>query len=102
MEYKIDFDALEWSFPISGVRHKKFSFQNQKLRLVEYTPDMEPHWCDRGHAGYILEGQLQIEFEDGTRVFNAGDGIVIPDGPDHKHKATIVSRVVRAVFIEKD
>ena len=100
MKYKIDFDSVQWSSPIDGVRHKIFPFQDKKLRLVEYSSDMEPHWCDRGHAGYILEGRFQIEFTDGTEVFDSGDGLVIPDGPDHKHKATVLSKIVRAVFIE--
>lgn len=100
MKYKIDFDAIQWSSPMDGVRHKIFLFNDKKLRLVEYSADMEPHWCDRGHTGYILDGQFQIEFNDSVQVFNAGDGIVIPDGLDHKHKARVLSRIVRAVFIE--
>ncbi|MBN2184919.1 MAG: hypothetical protein JW746_06285 [Candidatus Krumholzibacteriota bacterium] len=100
MKYKIDFDSIRWSSPIAGVRHKVFPFQDKKLRLVEYSSDMEPHWCDRGHAGYILEGRFQIEFAEGTEVFGPGDGVVIPDGPDHRHKATVLSEIVMAVFIE--
>ena len=100
MNYKIDFDSIQWTSPMEGVRHKIFPFQDKKLRLVEYSSVMEPHWCDRGHAGYILEGRFQIEFTDTIQIFNAGDGIVIPDGPDHKHRATVLSEVVRAVFIE--
>jgi quercetin dioxygenase-like cupin family protein len=85
---------------MDGVRHKLFSFNDKYLRLVEYSSEMEPHWCERGHIGYILDGRFQIEFNDGVRIFNSGDGIVIPDGPDHKHKAKVLSDVVRAVFIE--
>jgi mannose-6-phosphate isomerase-like protein (cupin superfamily) len=62
---------------------------------------MEPHWCERGHAGLILEGQFQIEFADGTEVFNAGDGIAIPHGSEHRHRATVLSSPVRAVFVEE-
>lgn len=100
MKYRIDFDSVEWSSPMDGVRHKLVPYQDKKLRLVEYSSDMEPHWCERGHVGYILDGQFQIEFADGVRIFNAGDGVVIPDGPDHKHRATVISNVVRAIFIE--
>ena len=45
-------------------------------------------------------GQFQIEFNDGAQVFNAGDGIVIPGGPEHRHKATASSAIVRAIFVE--
>lgn len=85
---------------MDGVRHKLFPFQERVLRLVEYSSDMEPHWCERGHAGLILEGEFQIEFNDGTQIFNASDGIVIPGGPEHRHKATVSSGIVRAVFVE--
>ena len=85
---------------MDGVRHKVFPFQERRLRLVEYSSDMEPHWCERGHAGYILEGVFQIEFTNGTQIFNAGDGIAIPGGPEHRHKATVSSATVRAVFVE--
>ena len=100
MNYKCDFESLQWTFPMDGVRDKVFSFQEGRLRLVEYSSDMEPHWCERGHVGYMLEGQFQIEFDDGTKVFDAGDGIVIPRGPEHRHRATVLSAIVRAVFVE--
>ena len=100
MKYKVEFDSIPWSSPMDGVRHKIFPFSDKKLRLVEYTSDMKPHWCERGHAGYILEGQFQIEFTSSTQVFNAGDGVVIPDGAKHRHRARVLSEFVRAVFIE--
>jgi len=70
------------------------------LRLVEYATDMQPHWCEKGHIGYLLEGTLEIRFESGALVFNAGDGIFIPAGKDHRHTARPVSDLVRAVFVE--
>ena len=100
MKHKIGFDSIEWSSPIDGVRHKVFRFEDKILRLVEYSSDMEPHWCDRGHAGYILEGRFQIEFAGHTEVIESGDGMVIPGGPDHRHRATVLSDTVKAVFIE--
>lgn len=100
MKYGCDFESAQWTFPINGVRHKVFPFQEKQLRLVEYSSEMEPHWCERGHAGYILEGRFQIEFTDGTQVFAAGNGVAIPGGPEHKHRATVLSTVVRAVFVE--
>jgi hypothetical protein len=101
MKHRFDFEPVPWASPMSGIRHKIFPFEDRRLRLVEYSADMEPHWCERGHAGLILEGQFQIEFADGTEVFNAGDGIAIPDGSEHRHRATVLSAPVRAVFVEQ-
>ena len=62
---------------------------------------MAPHWCSVGHVGLILEGHFEIEFDSGTQVFEAGDGVVIPQGKTHRHRARVVSDVVRAIFVEK-
>jgi quercetin dioxygenase-like cupin family protein len=69
--------------------------------VVEYFPDMPPHWCEKGHVGYILEGEFEIEFDNTTHVFRQGDGLFIPDGAEHRHRARVLSDVVRAIFVER-
>jgi len=100
-QYKTDFDKLDWESPISGVRHKYLDQKGMRMRLVEYSEQMPPHWCDKGHYGYVLEGQLELEFENSKIVFNKGDGIFIPDGPDHKHKGKVLTETAWVFFIEK-
>ena len=73
----------------------------EKPTRSQYYREMEPHWCDRGHVGMILEGTLEIEFRDGKLTFSRGDGVFIPEGAEHSHRAVVVSEVVRAVFIER-
>ena len=97
---RIDFDAIEWESPMPGVRQKAFVQNARRVRLVEYTTGMAPHWCSRGHYGYILEGRFEIEFDDRTEIFEAGDGVFIPDGEEHRHRARVVGEVVRALFVE--
>ncbi len=101
-QYKVDWDAIEWQTPLAGVRFKAFRQGNKQLRLVEYTVEfVEPDWCSRGHIGYVLEGLLEIDF-DGTSVgFGPGDGMFIPAGREHKHKAIILSDTVRVVLVEE-
>jgi mannose-6-phosphate isomerase-like protein (cupin superfamily) len=98
--YKISFDMLEWSEAIPGVRHKIYADGPRILRLVEYTSKMEPHWCSKGHVGLILDGRFEIEFHDSKNIFEAGDGVFIPSGEEYKHRATVLTDVVRAIFIE--
>ena len=100
MPYKVDFQSIAWETPMSGLRHKVFQEGERRLRLVEYAKDMKPHWCEKGHVGYVLEGTLEIEFESGVLVFDAGDGIFIRPGKDHKHAARVISDRVRVVFVE--
>ena len=99
-DYRVDFAELEWQSPREGVRQKAIIDQGRKLRLVEYSTSMPPHWCEKGHFGCILEGRFEIEFDDGTRIFEAGDGVFIPDGAAHRHRAVALSETVRAIFVE--
>jgi hypothetical protein len=100
-EYKADFAQLEWSSPMGGVRHKCVDRGDQRLRLVEYSRAMPPHWCSRGHCGYVLEGEIEIEYETGSVTYQRGDGIMIPDGSAHSHRARAVSDRVLVVFVER-
>lgn len=101
VQYKADFDKLEWESPIEGVRHKYIDQNNLRIRLVEYSKEMPPHWCEKGHYGYLIEGQMEIEYENSKIIYKAGDGIFIPDGPDHKHRGRVLSEKMLVFFIEK-
>lgn len=83
-----------------GVRHKIYRVESRVLRLVQYSRDMLPHWCDRGHIGHIVEGQLRIEFKTGIEDFAPGDALFIPTGPEHAHRAVPNTPVVTALFVE--
>ena len=100
MEYRVDFSALAWERPIPGVRAKMLRQEGRRIRLVEYTPAMEPHWCESGHYGCIVEGEFEIRFDDRTLVFRAGDGVFIPSGRAHRHMARALTPCVRALFVE--
>ncbi len=101
MNYKIDFESLPWETPIQGLRHRAIEQDGKLLRLAEFTRDMEPHWCEKGHWGYIIEGRIEINFENESYIYNSGDGVFIPPGGEHKHKAKILTDIVRAVFVEE-
>jgi quercetin dioxygenase-like cupin family protein len=68
--------------------------------MVEYSRDLPPHWCEKGHIGYVLEGRIEIEFAHECHVYSSGDGVFIPNGPEHKHKGKIISETVTIVFVE--
>lgn len=101
MSYRIDFCALGWEAPMEGLRFQAVRRDRKQLRLVEYTEAMEPHWCEKGHIGSILAGTFEIEFPNCTLVFEAGDGVFIPPGPEHRHRARVLAGPVRALFVEE-
>jgi quercetin dioxygenase-like cupin family protein len=98
--YRIDFEALPWEIPIEGVRHKVLRQGNRRLRLVEYSAAMPLHWCDAGHIGYMLQGEIEIQFEHEKVTFASGDGVFIPAGHEHRHQARVRSGTATIVFVE--
>jgi len=101
MKYLVDFEALQWESPAPGIRHKLHRVDGRVLRLVEYSHEMEPHWCVRGHIGHIVDGCLEIEFPSGVIRFQTGDALFIPPGPKHAHRAAVVSSTATALFVEE-
>jgi ethanolamine utilization protein EutQ (cupin superfamily) len=100
--YKVDFEHLSWETPMKGLRFKVKRQGGRQLRLVEYTREMEPHWCEKGHIGYILEGIFEITFTDEILVFNPGDGVFIPSGKENKHMGKVLTDMVRVIFVEEN
>ena len=98
---KIDFDAIPWTSVMAGVREKAIKKDGKQIRLAEFTKDfVEPAWCKKSHVGYILEGQLEVDFNGRVVVFKAGDALVIPSGEIHKHMAKTVTDLVRVFLVE--
>lgn len=99
MQFLVDFNALSWETQ-TGFRHKIIKQGSNRLRLIEYTKHLEPHWCEKGHCGFVLDGKLEISFNTDVVVFNPGDGILIPDGAEYKHMLRILSDVARVFLVE--
>ena len=100
MKYKIDFNVLKPEIPFPGISHKYLDQDNIRVRLVEYSGTMEPHLCEKGHYGIILEGVMDIDFGSKVIRYEKGDGVFIPSGSEHKHKAIVISESTKALFIE--
>lgn len=100
--HRIEFESLPWESPAPGVRCKKCQRQDRRLRLVEFTKEfIEADWCTRGHAGYVLEGAIAVDFHGEDVVFLAGDGLCIPPGVEHGHKARAITDAVTLVLVDE-
>ena len=99
--FKVDFDSLDWQSPLPGARSKVYRDGPKQLRLVEFTREfIEPHWCEKGHVGFVLSGVLEIDFRGQPISYPEGSGIFIPSGSSSAHKARSVTPVVRLVLVE--
>lgn len=98
---RIDFSALDWEDHSTGVRFKGCVADGKQVRFVEVDPDCEQDWCVTGHAGYVLEGCMEVEFAaGGSETFNAGDGLIVRGGEAWRHRPRAVGSVVRLVLVE--
>lgn len=101
--YRIKFNEIPWEITPSGARFKVHKEGTRQLRLLEFGRDLNhPDWCVTGYIGYLLEGELEIEFDDETITYKAGDGIWISAGENHRHRPQTVSKKVLIVFFEEN
>lgn len=61
------------------------------------TLDFHNHNADE--MFYVIEGKLQIEFEDGITDLAEGDFIIVPKGTRHRPVAKSLSKIL---FIDKE
>lgn len=98
---RIDFKSIPWSTPATGVRFKVYKQDEKQLRLVEFTKEfVEPDWCKKGHIGFVLDGELEINFNGSLIIFKPGDGLFIPAGENNKHMARVLTEHVRLILME--
>ena len=99
--YRVDFETLPWESPATGVRFKAWRHNDQQIRIVEFGSDfVEPDWCTRTHAGYVLEGECVIDFPDQSVTYSQGDGVWLPTGESSRHKLRVPSGRATLILFE--
>ncbi len=100
-QFKVNFDYIKLESSQAGARFKAFSQNGKQIRFVEFTEDfIEKDWCIKSHIGFVLEGELEIDF-GGERVnYTSGQGIFILEGENNAHKARAVAPLVKVILVE--
>ncbi|MHC4435389.1 MAG: hypothetical protein ACYTBS_26460 [Planctomycetota bacterium] len=70
--HRVDFESMPWETPAAGVRCRS----------------------------YERKGRMEVDFDGRVAQFEAGDGLFIPAGQEHKHKGKVLTDVVRMVLVE--
>lgn len=104
MDYRLAFDDVSWEPTLDGTaRLKRIVHGGKIFRLVEITPISEhAHWCETGHVGMIVEGDLEIDFDGEKITMHAGDALSIPHGADDRHRPRALSERVLMFLIEDE
>jgi hypothetical protein len=86
----VDFEKINWEYPDTGIRYKKYMRDGQILRLLEFSEGfIEKDYCVKGHSAYVLEGSFALDFNGKVEKYKTGDIIFISKGEADKHKALI-------------
>jgi hypothetical protein len=100
-QHRILFDSLEWQDGIRGARFKAFRSGNKQLRLLEFTSEfVEPDWCEKGHIGFVVQGELEIDFHGHLVKYPEDSGIFIPAGSESAHKARSITPTATLFLVE--
>jgi len=81
----IDFTAASWQPGAHPLERKKTAAE-APVGLLEFAPGFEdPNPCRRGHAAYVIEGEIALVLEDGREVrARAGNAFHLDPGTVHR------------------
>jgi quercetin dioxygenase-like cupin family protein len=104
LDYRIDFSGVDWEPALAGTARLKRVLRGGKVfRLVEMTPaSLHPEWCEVGHTGMIVEGDIEIDFDGDKTIFHAGDALCIPAGTNDRHRPRALSDSAVMFLIEDE
>lgn len=72
---KVEFAELSWSDEAPGIRSKEATVEGCRWAIVEYEAEAHrDEWCEDGHRGYVLQGDIQYEFDDERTPLRASAG----------------------------
>ena len=83
----IRFADIEWEDDVPGIRDRAQTVDGARWALVEYAERASrEEWCEDGHRGFVLDGEMEYEFSDGRDPLRArkGDAFVLPAGVAHR------------------
>ena len=103
MDGTVDFDAVEWAADGVGIQAKAIRAAGSRWAVVEYGPTAErDEWCTDGHRGYVLEGAIEYDFEDGSPPLTCTQsrGFVLDAGKGHRGRNSI--HTVTRLFLIDD
>jgi hypothetical protein len=81
---KVPFDEFPWADDAPGIRAREVGVGGARWALVEYGEGVgREEWCEEGHRGYVLRGEIEYEFDDGHVPLRAkeGEAFLLPPAP---------------------
>jgi hypothetical protein len=84
---RLDFESLDWADDQPDIHSRARMELGQRWAIVEYEAGAaREEWCTDGHRGYVLAGQIEYEFDDGSPslALEQGQGFFLSAGTGHR------------------
>lgn len=97
------FADMAWEDDVPGIRDRAAPVDGSRWALVEYAPGAaRAQWCPDGHRGFVVDGAIEYEFDDGreTLVARAGDAFRLPGGPPQHRGSNLHDGPTRLFLID--
>jgi hypothetical protein len=81
---KVPFGELPWAEDAPGIRAREVGVGSARWALVEYGKGVgREEWCEEGHRGYVLRGEIEYQFDNGSAPLRAreGEAFLLPPAP---------------------
>ncbi len=96
----VPLDQQPWTKEAAGIRSRARDVAGDRWGIVEYAPGARrDEWCTDGHRGFVIDGHIRYEFDDGTPPLEAatGQAFVLPH--DQRHRGTNVADGPTRLFL---
>jgi hypothetical protein len=71
----VPFGEMEWTNDAPGIQAREAEVEGSRWAIVRYGEGVRrEEWCEQGHRGYVVEGGIEYEFDDGREPLRAVEG----------------------------
>ena len=99
----IELSGIAWIEDVPGMRAREASVEGRRWAIVEYAPEAKrDEWCFDGHAGFVISGAIEYEFEDGGAPLRVGEGDAFALSTGRAHRGTNRAEEATRLFVIDD
>jgi hypothetical protein len=99
----IAFSQIDWVADVPGIRAREAQIEGHRWAIVEYAIGARRYgWCLDGHAGFVLSGTVEYEFEDGGAPLIVGEGDAFALSTGRAHRGRNRAREPTRLFVIDD
>jgi quercetin dioxygenase-like cupin family protein len=94
---------ITWADDAPGIRAREQHVDGRRWAIVEYAQGARrEQWCRDGHLGFVLEGAIRYEFEDGRDALTANGGEAFSLSTGRAHRGRNIADAPTRLFLIDD